>query len=287
MVFIYSFKQVCKYINNGSIIFCFVLIPFLSKIYLDKHNVNNQIKVLSKLFTAFFGKQRLPMIVVGKKIKENKSTSLNAKNAAIRGFSIFAKNQFFLEKKNGEIDYKEFNQFLNKYGKSKFLIFGFTTDIYNFLVKKLEIDKLNEDLKNAYLLHGGGWKKMEEQKIDNKIFKKKLKDKLNIKNIFNYYGMVEQTGSIFIECKCGKLITSIFSEVLIRDEKLEVLQNKKKGLVQLFSLLPSSYPGQSILTEDIGEIINEDGCVKCGLIGKSFIIHGRSKQAEIRGCSNI
>ena len=259
----------------------------LSKIYLDKENVNNQIKVLSKLFTSSFGKERLPMIVIASKARLNLSNSLDAKNAAIRGFSIFAKKQFFIEKNNGEIDYRAFNQFLRKYGKSKFLIFGFTSDVYNFLIEKLETKKLFQDLRNAHLLHGGGWKKMEEKKVDNKIFKKKLKEKLKIKNIFNYYGVVEQTGSIFIECRCGKLITSIFSEILIRNEKLEVLKNKKKGLVQLFSLLPSSYPGQSILTEDIGEIINEEGCKKCGLTGKSFIIHGRSKQAEVRGCSNI
>ena len=52
------------------------------------------------------------------------------------------------------------------------------------------------------------------------------------------------------------------------------------------SLLPTSYPGHNILTEDIGEIIGEDNC-KCGLKGKYFLVHGRTKKAEIRGCSDI
>ena len=35
------------------------------------------------------------------------------------------------------------------------------------------------------------------------------------------------------------------------------------------SLLPTSYPGYNILTEDIGVIAGEDDC-KCGLKGKYF-----------------
>ena len=77
----------------------------------------------------------------------------------------------------------------------------------------------------------------------------------------------------------------IFSDILIRDKHFNVLGNGKKGLIQLFSLLPTSYPGHSILTEDIGEIINEDGC-KCGTKGKCFLVHGRAAKSEIRGCSD-
>ena len=63
----------------------------LSKIYLDKENVNNQIKVLSKLFTTTFGNEDFN--VNHWESNDNKNEKLNAKNAAIRGFSIFAKKQ--------------------------------------------------------------------------------------------------------------------------------------------------------------------------------------------------
>ena len=68
-------------------------------------------------------------------------------------------------------------------------------------------------------------------------------EKLKIKNIINYYGLVEQTGSIFIECKNGSFISSIFSEVLIRDKNFNIQKPGDRGLVQLFSILPTSYPG--------------------------------------------
>ena len=122
--------------------------------------------------------------------------------------------------------------------------------------------------------------------ISNNVFKKKLFSKTGLQNIYNYYGLVEQTGSIFIDCKkCGNFITSVFSDVLIRNKKFGLAKTGEKGLVQLMSLLPTSYPGHNILTEDIGKIVGEDNC-KCGLKGKYFKLYGRAKEAEIRGCSD-
>ena len=40
-----------------------------------------------------------------------------------------------------------------------------------------------------------------------------------------------------------------------------------------------------LLTEDLGMILGEDDC-KCGKKGKYFIISGRMKESEIRGCGD-
>ena len=259
----------------------------VSRIYLDRKNVNNQIKVLSKIVSNFLGKERLPMLIIDSKRQVENPNNLTAKNAAIRGFSIFGKNYEYLLNDSNEIDYEKLNKFLFNFGKKKFLVFGFTIDIFQFLINEIDPKKLNLNFKNSILLHGGGWKKLESKKIKNDLFKKKLLDKLKINKIFNYYGMVEQTGSIFVECNCGKFISSIFSDIIIRDEKLKKVKKGNKGLIQLLSVLPTSYPGHSILTEDIGEILDEDGCIKCKLHGKSFIEHGRAEQSEVRGCSDV
>lgn len=50
-------------------------------------------------------------------------------------------------------------------------------------------------------------------------------------------------------------------------------------------MLPHSYPGHSLLTEDEGIILGEDDC-PCGRKGKYFKLTGRIKQAELRGCSD-
>jgi len=258
----------------------------LSKIYIDKTNALNQIKVLQKIFNNLIGNARLPMLVIDKQISNIDRNSFNASIAAINGFSIFANEIVYLLDDNNDINYKILNNFLKRNHKKKFLIFGLTSNIYINLIKKIDSKKINrKSFSNAFLIHGGGWKKIEEKKMSRNKFNLNLNIKLGIQNIRNYYGLVEQIGSIFFECKCGYFVASNYSDIIIRDENLNICKKGEKGLVQLLSLLPTSYPGHSILTEDIGEIINDDNC-KCYGYGTRFIIHGRLKNAELRGCSN-
>ncbi len=259
----------------------------LSKIYLDKKNANNQVKVLGKIMSTILGNKRLPMLIIDKNPRILDRSIFSASVAAIYGFSIFGTNHCYILDKENNIDYESLNNFLDKFSKDKFFIFGFTNLVYENLIKKLSVNSIKSNFKNGVLLHGGGWKKLEKMKISNQKFKKLLLKKIKLKNIFNYYGLVEQTGSIFIECnKCGYFITSIFSDIFIRDKKLNVVQNGQKGLIQLLSLLPTSYPGHNILTEDVGQIIENDHC-KCGFKGKHFLVYGRAEKAEIRGCSDV
>ena len=257
----------------------------LSRIYLDKENAQNQIKALNKIFSNMVTEKRYPMLIIANEKEVSNQSLFNAQKAAILGFSIFSKKNYYLLDQYNRINLRLLKKFSEVVKDTPFFIFGFTSKIYENFFQKLKKEK--KIFKNAILIHGGGWKKLESLKIDNSKFKKLLKEKFNISKVINYYGLVEQTGSIFIESeKCGYFHTSSFSDVLIRDQNFKVLKNKQKGLIQLISLLPTSYPGHNILTEDLGEILGEDDC-KCGLKGKYFKVHGRIKKAEIRGCGNI
>ena len=258
-----------------------------SKIYLDNENAYNQIKVLKKIVVTLLGNQRLPMLIIDQNPTRLNKLNFNARSAAIYGFSIFGKDHTYLLNDQDLIKYDLLNDFLKKFGNKKFLIFGFTSLVYKNLVQNLSINLLHSNFKNGILLHGGGWKKMEKIKVNNKIFKRELFNKIKLKNIYNYYGLIEQTGSIFLECKqCGSFATSVFSEILIRDKNFKIVKDGQKGLIQLFSMLPTSYPGHNILTEDIGEIVLKNN-IKCSLKGKHFLVHGRAEKSEIRGCSDI
>jgi hypothetical protein len=227
------------------------------------------------------------MLIIDRDPKILDRSVFNAQLAAIYGFSIFGKHYCYLLDEEGNIDYKKLNEFLKKYSHDNYFIFGFTSLVFENLIQKLSTKLIYSNFQNGILLHGGGWKKLDKLKINNDNFKKKLFTKLKLKKIHNYYGLVEQTGSIFIESnECGYLHTSVYSDILIRNNNFEIAQKGKKGLIQLFSLLPTSYPGHNILTEDIGEIVGEDNC-KCGKQGKYFRVHGRAKEAEIRGCSDV
>ena len=254
-----------------------------SKIFLDLQNSKDQIEVLNDTFKKFVSDKRVPMLVIGRNPLLSKKKKFNAQTAAVIGFSIFSTKNFYLIDEYGEINNEILNEFLKFIKKKNFLVFGFTFNIFDILINKLN-KKIN--FKNSILIHGGGWKKLENIQVSNEKFKNLLNKKYKFKNIINYYGLVEQTGSIFFECKRGYFHTSKFNDILVRNEKFEILKHNKKGLVQLLSTIPKSYPGHSILTEDIGKIFGEDSC-SCGMSGKFFKIYGRIKKSEIRGCSNI
>ncbi len=256
----------------------------LSKIYLDKLNSLNQTKVLSKIITFFFGKERLPMLILdSKKIFSNRS-EFNARAAAFLGFSFMGKDHTFLLNDDLSFNFNRYENFKKKYHKKKFLIFGLTNLVWEKFLNNNKIEK--EDFSKCLLLHGGGWKKLEKLNISNNTFKKELFKKFKLRAIHNYYGMVEQTGSIFIECsKCGSFVTSNYSDIIIRGKKLECLEPNNVGYIQLLSLIPSSYPGNSILTDDLGVIIKKN--CSCKNLGKQFLLKGRILNSEVRGCSNV
>ena len=117
-------------------------------------------------------------------------------------------------------------------------------------------------------------------------FHDRLREVCGIRSVHDYYGMVEQTGCIYMECECGHLHASIFSDIITRRaEDMSECDIGEAGIIQVVSAIPESYPGHSLLTEDEGVVLGEDDC-PCGRKGKYFKIHGRIKAAEVRGCSD-
>ena len=258
----------------------------VSRIFLDRVTSTNQTKVLAKISSEFLGTKRLPMLIIDSKAVVKDRRLFSARGAGILGFSMLGRNVTYALDENMNLDIEAIELFLNQHKDKEIFVFGFTFMIWEHFYKILKENNIKINLSKGIMFHGGGFKKLIEQAVDNETFKARLNDVCGIQKVYNYYGMVEQTGSIFMECEYGHLHTSIFSDILIRNPKDFSLCSKgEKGLVQLVSLLPESYPGHSLLSEDIGEIIGEDDC-PCGRLGKTFRLHGRIKQAEIRGCSD-
>jgi len=201
------------------------------------------------------------------------------------GFSIYAKDMTFLLNEKNEINYDILKKFISTNKNKKKIIFGFTFMVWQYFFEKIKKSK-NYKFPNTLILHGGGWKKLNDKKISNQKFKNQIKKYLGTDKVMNYYGMAEQTGSIFFECKEGYFHNSNFSEILIRDKNFNLCKFGEEGLVQTISVLPKSYPGHNFITEDIGVIYGENDC-KCGRIGKYFKIIGRVEHAELRGCSDV
>jgi len=257
-----------------------------SMIYLDRDTSALQTKALAAIVTSFIGKQRLPMILVDSKSVLNNRSMFSARGAGLLGMSYFGRDHFYALDEEMRVNMQGLCSFLEKHEGERILLFGFTYMVWEHFYQELKRMKKDLNFQDAILIHGGGWKSLAEQAVSNEVFKSSLRDELGIGQAYNYYGMVEQVGGIYMECEQGYFHCPNFSEILIRDYRTwNVLPPGETGVVQTLSVLPRSYPGHSLLTEDVGTVYGVDDCA-CGRKGTYFLIQGRIPRAELRGCSD-
>ena len=260
----------------------------VSRIFLGRDNAAMQTKVLGSIVSNFIGKQRSPMVVIDAEDILRDRTKFNARAAGVLGFSMYGKDHAYALDSSMELKMEELEDYCEKNREKGIFSFGFTFVVWKFLYQQLKKNNVRLDFgPNSILIHGGGWKKLNEESVTNDVFKAKLMESTGLSRVHNYYGMVEQTGSIYMECEHGHLHTSNYSDVIIRDQiTFKPCSVGKLGLVQVISLLPYSYPGHSLLSEDLGMLLGEDDC-PCGRMGKYFHVLGRMSSAEVRGCSDV
>jgi len=258
----------------------------VSKIYLDKDTSRYQTKALSIIVQEFIGKKRLPMLIVDSRSVIKDRRLFSARGAGILGFSNFGRDHHYILDDEMNLKRDELCAFLDTHRGETILLFGFTFMVWQHFYKELARGGASPDLRNGVLIHSGGWKKLAEEAVDNAAFKQSLRDVCGIRRVHNFYGTVEQIGSVFMECSMGYFHAPIFSDIIVREPgNWSVPGFQEVGVIELVSILPRSYPGHVLLTEDLGEIIGEDDCA-CGRKGKYFRIIGRIPKAELRGCSD-
>jgi phenylacetate-coenzyme A ligase PaaK-like adenylate-forming protein len=259
----------------------------VSKIFLDRENAKNQTVALTRIITSFIGKERLPLLIFDTEQVKTDRSMYSARGAGIIGFSTFGVDTTFALDRDMKFDTAKVSAFLEKHSGKPILMFGYTYMIWQYVACALKERGESLNIPDGLLFHIGGWKKLRDQSVDAKTFNSEVAAACGAVRVYNYYGMAEQLGSVFVECEQGHMHCSVYSDVIIRRLRdFSAAGFNERGLIELLSLLPSSYPGHILLTEDEGEILGEDDCV-CGRLGKYFRIHGRVKGAELRGCSDV
>ena len=261
----------------------------VSRIYVDRKTAGYQQKTLVKLVSSFTGSARMPMLIIDCPSVVKNRAMFSARGAGILGFSIFGRDRLYALNDEMELDAEGVGAFLEKHKGEQIFLFGFTFMVWQHFYKELLRLKRQGtvwDLSRGILIHGGGWKKLEGEAVSREEFHAGLQKACGLHQIYDYYGMVEQTGCIYMQCEYGHLHASIFSDVIVRrPEDFSVCGIGEKGILQVVSAIPESYPGHSLLTEDEGMLLGEDDC-PCKRKGKYFSVIGRLKNAEIRGCSD-
>jgi len=258
----------------------------VSKIYLDRSTASAQTRVLTGLVSTVIGRKRLPLLVIDSSDVVKNRQMFSARGAGILGFSMFGAEVHYALDEKMNLDIEKVEKFLDRHAGREIFVFGFTSIIWEHFVIPLRSAHKSLRMSNAVVIHGGGWKKLLDQAVDNGSFKAALRSVASIEKVVSYYGMVEQTGSIYLECDHGFLHTSIYSDVVVRRPRdFSECEIGEPGLLEVLSVIPTSYPGHALLTEDIGILHGRDDC-GCGRRGGYFQVVGRAPRSEPRGCSD-
>jgi hypothetical protein len=256
----------------------------VSRVYLDAAAAQLQTRTLASIMIHWLGPSRLPMIIVDARSTLRDRRTPSARGAGIIGMATFGRDHFYALDDDMRLDRGGLVAWLRKHADSPVLIFGFTFIVWEHLLKALSPGEL--DLRKGILIHSGGWKRLAEMAVGSHEYKAELERVTGLRRVHNFYGMAEQIGTVFVECERGFLHAPNASDIVVRDPSTwDVVTDGETGVAQMLSALPESYPGHSILTEDLARVEAVDEC-PCGRCGKAVEILGRVPKAEIRGCSD-
>jgi Acyl-protein synthetase, LuxE len=258
----------------------------VSRVVLDRRTADLQSKALASVMSKVLGNQRMPMVIVDTPNVVKNRSMFSARGAGVLGMMPFGRRHFYALNDDMELDVAGLQDFLERHAGHPILLFGFTFMVWKYLLQAVLDSQLDIDLSLGTLIHSGGWKKLADEAVDNARFKSALSEATGLSRVHNFYGMVEQVGSVFLEGDDGFLYPPNFADVIVRDPQTwEQCPNGVPGVVEVLSVLPRSYPGHILLTEDLG-VVHGVGDASGPWAGKQLEILGRVPRSELRGCSD-
>jgi len=264
-----------------------------SRVVLDAPTAKRMTKGVMTIIRDFIGPARRPYLVIDTPATLAGSSELGARGAAIQGLRSFATEVVCCLKSDSagdlKLDAEKLLECAAKWKGADVLVYGFTYILWNYLVKPLRSKGITLNLPNARILHSGGWKRLQEQAVTKEALAQGVAAAFDCSadHVIDFYGMVENVGVVYPDCAHGNKHVPTFADMIVRDPlTLEPLGVGQRGLAQVCSVLPTSFPGFLALTEDIAEVVRLDGC-PCGRRGRAFRFVSRAPKAEARGCGNV
>lgn len=264
-----------------------------SRVVLDAVTARRMTKGVTTIIRDFIGATRRPYLVID--IEENLKAhpELGARGAAVQGLGSFATEAACCLRNDqygdSTLDREKLLALAEKWRDTNVLVYGFTYVIWTQLVEPLESAGITLNMPNVHVLHSGGWKRLEQQAVTRDVFVRGVAKVFGCapERIIDYYGMVENVGVVYPDCEGGHKHVPAFGEIIIRDPlTLKPVASGEHGIVQVCSVLPTSFPGFLLLTDDMAEVIGYDDCL-CGRRGIHFRFKQRVPKAELRGCGNL
>jgi len=267
-----------------------------SSVDIDKVTARRQVRALAAVIGEVLGPKRRPFLVLDVDPRTAGPGGLGARSAAVRGFLNLAREaRYFMEARPGgllQLKEEDFAAALEALQSSRepVVLFGFTFVLYAYAVMPLLRTGRQFRLPpGSHIVHIGGWKKLADQQVSKAAFNSTMEQLFGVpaSHVVDFYGFTEQMGVTYPDGPDGLKCAPAFAEVIVRDPStFSVLPDGQEGLLQFITPLPYSYPGIAVLTDDVG-VITGRSAGENGWQGTRFLVLGRAKKAEVRGCGDI
>ena len=161
----------------------------------------------------------MDFLILDSKETISSSNDIKSRASAIRGFLPFMKSIKFTLNDDLKINDIELDQIKNE---NQYCFFGFTWLIYQIIKENKNNKKIKNNLSklnSPFILHLGGWKKLTDINITREEFYKEISEFFNTEEdkIIDIYGMTEQLGTVYPDCKFGNKHVSMYSDIIIRN----------------------------------------------------------------------
>lgn len=261
-----------------------------SQIVLDTESSLLQAESAKAIFQHYLGNAIRPLLILDSARSLQRRGEISARIAAAMSLKPLASDLYFLLKDSDNPESLQWDVVEKACRQNdEVLIYGFTWMLWLAWARG-EMPLPMRDLmrhKRIVFVHSGGWKKLENLEVNRKQLEEALLETAGPGSlVLDFYGLVEQTGLIYPLCAAERRHVPVWAQVLVRDpHSLQALPPAETGMLQLLNSLAWGAPYHSVLTEDLGMLL--DPPCPCGLSGPSFQLQGRIPKAEIRGCANV
>ena len=231
-----------------------------SRIVVDKTTAFRQSRALVSILKEHIGNQRRPFLVLDAADSVAAGDSLTARGAAIRGVGNFASETVFAmtAAPSGDLaaHWDRIAGFFAKHRRRAGAACS-ASPSSSGRGSSLEAERRGVafDAPEAILLHSGGWKKLAAQAVSKDEFSRRTAAVLGTdpRRILDFYGMVEQVGTVFVDCPAGNKHAPAFADVILRRPlSLRPVDVGETGIIEVLSALPTSYPGHALLDRGPG-----------------------------------
>lgn len=260
-----------------------------SRIVLDRKSSTLQTRSAEAILRDFVGGAPRPLLVLDTAHSLRSRSEITARTAAALSLRPLATEIHFLLEDADDprsLKWKDLRDVLA--GHEDFLLYGLTRLVWLAWGTASMPDAVRELVmaKRIVFVHSGGWKRLEELRVDRARFDAALLERAGpASRVVDYYGLVEQVGVVYPLCPAGFRHVPVWADALVRDPNtLEPLVGRA-GQLQLLNALAYGAPYHSVLTEDLARI--ESGPCSCGRSGTRFELLGRLPKTEARGCANV